>query len=234
MASPSPPPPPLPGPSSELSSTLGASACAYPSCGTHSFLPTVCSCLLSFCPPHAFPPAAHACPVDPATRMMGRDNIASPDARGRFEQKFADLLPDRDRRVDRSAEERAREERRERAAVVLARHREAVALAVKGKHAQVQGEGEVAAAGVVCAVPARGVKPKLVPKKVLSPALELARLKAKAKAAEPRRVNVEVGERWYLNVIHCQGEVEVARTELWMHKVTLCSGAPQSCVHRSS
>lgn len=212
MAAP-PPPPSHP----DLPPTLGSTPCAHPSCHTHSFLPHLCACALSFCPTHAFPPAAHACTAAPSASAL-RDNIALPAERGRFEHKFRDLLPDPERRVDRSVDEAERDERRRRAAEVLARHEEAVAakarVAAKPKAGDV---AEPAASGSQLTA-----APKVAGRKALSPAIELARLKGKAKAAEPRRVNVEVGERWYLNVVYREGpeQAERARGEFWLFKVS--------------
>lgn len=225
-APPSPPRSPAharPTAAPELNASLGSIACAYPSCGTHSFLPTTCSCLLTFCPAHALPPLAHDCPVALGTAAASGNNLAAPGERHRFEQKFQDLLPDPKRRVDRTAEDLERAQRRERARIVLARHE--VLVARQRAAAGTPALSQTSAASVDSS---KADGPTASKKKKLSPALELMRLKQKAKSADPSRKNVELADKLFLNVEHWEADKLLATQELWVAKVSTTSLAVRS------
>jgi hypothetical protein len=67
--------------------------CSLPSCNTLDFLPLSCPhCTLKFCRDHSNP-SNHQCPKDP--NSSSNNSIISQTER--FDQKFKDLLPDRDR-----------------------------------------------------------------------------------------------------------------------------------------
>lgn len=176
--------------------------CSLASCQALDFLPLPCQspiaatrCLLQFCKLHALP-TAHDCPLAPRT---------GPVVRGRFNDRFEDLLPDRTRGNDESQKKSGERLRKAAAAREIIEKNFGV---VKGVGSALGGAG--------------GVVRK---ERKVNLAIELRKLKARAKPCDTskRALECSMEERvWF-----CARFVELDRTEseikeFWLPKVS-CS-----------
>ncbi|GAA5887444.1 hypothetical protein JCM6882_002532 [Rhodosporidiobolus microsporus] len=180
--------------------------CTLPSCNALDFLPLVCThCAHLFCRQHASP-TAHACAADPATKGLTAEERLSTAGVQRGPE-LRELLPDPKRHkreeVALSEEEQAKKAKQAEALEKL------MASLAKGK-----------SGGGVPSAPA---------KKKVNPAVELMKLKQRAKPADPKHVkregDVPVLERVYLTVRYQEGQEgeEKGMKEVWVAK-TITAG----------
>ncbi|GAA5976717.1 hypothetical protein JCM11641_005671 [Rhodosporidiobolus odoratus] len=177
--------------------------CALPSCSSLDFLPLRCShCASLFCQTHASP-SSHACPSDPSLSTLTAEH-ARRAASERSGPEFKDLLPDPKRHKSIKAgaalspEEAAKKDKQQAALEKLR-----AALAKK--------------------LPPIGAGGGATVKKV-NPALELMKLKQRAKPGDPRHVkregDVSAVDRLYLTVRLLEGEdgEEKGLKEFWVSR----------------
>ncbi|GAA6000289.1 hypothetical protein JCM10207_007942 [Rhodosporidiobolus poonsookiae] len=181
--------------------------CAVPACNALDFLPLVCPhCSSAFCSPHA-PPSAHACAADPSLRILtaATRSASGPELREllakRYKREEATLTP----------EEVAWKEKQQAAMDKLR------ASMSKSKAATGAKGGASTSTGAATA-------------KKVSPAIELMKLKQRAKPADPKHVkregDVPMAERVFLTV---RFEEEVR--EVWVSKAVTAGKALDLCAN---